>query len=224
VTLWLLRPEIARVIERVTEFDAFGVKAKLRAELDQSAKEVKQTSNRLGEPTEQQVERALDVKEIVGANPEIVRSQIDQLAEEYQNIRASMSPGDPRTRRMEIVTAKMRTIGLAAYPFRYELAASASPGKRLQAVACLQVRPDYDMLNWLAEWVGSERPFIAYHALVALNVAATAPNARDHLHALKDALRHAQTYSDTFGEDTDRKMALREFEQRVQRLSDDQQR
>jgi len=62
-------------------------------------------------------------------------------------------------------------IGRAAFPIRYELIQSPSPGQHLQAIASLQVHPDFELLEWLAGRIRVEKPFIAYHAIVALNTA-----------------------------------------------------
>ncbi|WP_139174146.1 hypothetical protein [Methylobacterium sp. UNC378MF] len=212
------RPEIGRIVGRVTEFDAFGVKAKIQAELIQSAQEAKDNPGSNKSPTENQVERANEVKQIVGSNTDILRAQIDDLAEEYQSLRASQPSGPDRTRKMEIVVAKMRTIGLAAYPLRYDLANSPSPGKRLQAIASLQVKTDYEMLDWLAKRVKEEKPFVSYHALVALNVAAKGNSANQHRETLVEALRVAESGSQRFGTDTDRHSMLEQFRHRVERL------
>lgn len=217
--LIVLRPEIMKVLGRISEFDAFGVKAKIREELKRSEEEVEVLGGRFKEPTPRQLERAAEVKEIAGNSRELVLDQVEQLAREYENTRSAMKPGDRRTRRLEIITSKMRTIGLAAFPFRYEIAASPSPGKRLQAIACLQVRPDFDMLLWLVEQLGSEQPFIAYHAAVALNVAALAPDARDHSLALAKASEQSDKYVGRFGPDTDRAEQLNQFKVNVRALS-----
>ena len=89
-----------------------------------------------------------------------MRQQVDELAAEHERVRGSMRVSDTRTRAMEVVVSKMRTIGRAAYPLRHELSVSASPGHRLQAIASLQVMPDYDLLDWLANRIDQERPFV----------------------------------------------------------------
>lgn len=72
------------------------------------------------------------------------------LAREYETTRASMPPGDQRTRRMEVIVTKMRTLGLAAYPYVSEFSRSSSPGERLAAIAILQTSPDPQYWEWLA--------------------------------------------------------------------------
>jgi hypothetical protein len=88
---------------------------------------------------------------------------------------------------MEVVVAKMRTLGAAAYPLRHELADSTQAGQRLAALAILQTRPDFGMLDWVAARASSaERPFVQYHALLALLYAV-----RNGGEDQKDVLRRA---------------------------------
>jgi hypothetical protein len=147
-----------------------------------------------------------------------VRGQAQQLAAEYERVRASMPASDKRTRAMEVVVAKMRTIGRSALPLRYELSASHSPGQRLQAIVSLQLEPDFEMLDWLAERVVKEVPFIGYHALMALNAAVEHHLAPEHRTALESALAVARTARSSFGRDTSRIRQFELFEARVLKL------
>jgi len=120
---------------------------------------------------------------------------------------------------MEIVVSKMRTIGRAAYPLRHELSVSPSPGHRLQAIASLQVIPDYDdFLDWLADRIDTERPFVSYHALIALITSATDERAPAHLPAIERALAKVREKSAAIGRDTDRLQMIKQFESQVERL------
>jgi hypothetical protein len=112
----------------------------------------------------------------------------------------------------------MRTIGRAAFPIRYELIQSPSPGRRLQAIASIQVVPDFDLLDWLVDRIRVERPFIGYHALVALNTAALDSHAHSHFSSLELALKSAQEGSKGLPLDSDRMQALSEFEKAVAKL------
>lgn len=97
-----------------------------------------------------------------------VSQQVLALAQEYEHIRETMDSGDARTRQMEIVFSKMRTLALSSYPLLQDLARSSSPGQRLAAVCMLQAIPNPEYLPWLAEQLRSEKPFLGYHAAVAL--------------------------------------------------------
>lgn len=120
------------------------------------------------QPTERQLEAAGQVAQIASqTDTSVVRLQMLDLAREYERIRAVMPPGDERTRKMEIVMAKMRTLALASYSFLSEFTKSQSPGERLAVVAMLQIKPNSDYLDWLASRLPEEKPFIGYHAAVA---------------------------------------------------------
>jgi len=166
-----------------------------------------------------ELQRAVKVAEIAGEGDiALVRQQVDTLATEYEKIRAAMPSGDQRTRRMEVVLSKMRTIGRAVVPIRYELTQSPSPGRRLQAIASLQVVSDFDLLDWLADRIRVEKPFLVYHALVALNAAARDLHAHGHLNSLEAALKRAKEGSRGLPNDSDRMQALCEFENAIAAL------
>jgi hypothetical protein len=189
VALFLLtqRQVITSVLNRLKRFKALGFEGELE-ELERAVTEGAQKQLReetplvLGVETASPHERsallgmspaALDAAETVNqlardADPAVIRQQVRELAREYESVRAAMTAGDQRTRRMEFVFAKMRTLALAAHPLLDELKRSSSPGERLVAVAILQVHPDPPSLDWLAQRVCEEKPFIGYHAAVAL--------------------------------------------------------
>ena len=102
-----------------------------------------------------------------------------------------MDPGDTRTRRMEVLVTRMRALGLAGYPMLPELAPSASPGQRLAGVTILQLVPNPDYINWLAERLRRETPFLGYHAAVAL-LAAVRTLRASHEQELRVAIAQAK--------------------------------
>lgn len=216
----LFRPQLKDIVRRLTEFEVLGVKAKIQDELSQSAQAAEKSEGLSPAPTPGEIQRAIQVERLTtNADLPLVRQQVGELAAEYERVRGSMRPSDNRTRAMEVVVAKMRTIGRAAYPLRHELSVSPSPGHRLQAIASLQVIPDYDdFLDWLADRIDKERPFVSYHALVALNAAASDERASAHLEALERALTTAKEKSAIFSRDTDRHQRLRQLELQVERL------
>ncbi len=95
----------------------------------------------------------------------------------------NMPSGDTRTRRMTLIESRMRALTLSIYPLLPELTQSASAGERLAAIAALKEMPDPRYLLWLAERVGTEKPFIGYQATRALESAARNSDA-----ASKDAV------------------------------------
>jgi hypothetical protein len=145
---------------------------------------------------------------------EETRRQVRQLALEYENLRRNLSPGDTRTRRMEVVASRMRTLALSAYPLIAELANSDSPGMRLAAVSILEAVPRADYLPWLAQRLNAERPFIGYHAALALLIAARMLEVKE-MPEVRDAISAARRAS--IGHDTDRDITLRHAEDEVAR-------
>jgi hypothetical protein len=115
------------------------------------------------------IRRALTVQRASeGVNQSAIRDQVRRLAKNYELLRGSLSPGDERTNQMEQVAAQMKSLALAVQPFLSELKKSTSPGERLAAVTALEVRPQEDSLRWLVERIDVEKPFIGYHAALAL--------------------------------------------------------
>jgi hypothetical protein len=150
------------------------------------------------------------------ASSSVIASQAEALAAEYQRVRGSMVPGDRRTRAMEVVVSKMRTIGQAFFPIRHEFANSPAPGKRLMVIASLEVSPDYDMLDWLVERARLEAPFLQYHALVAILLAARGPAARAYIRPLDAAVEKLSQLS--FDADTSRIGTLEQIKKALEKL------
>ena len=115
--------------------------------------------------------------------------QLRVLAQEYERLRATLPAGHERTRRMELVASQMRALAPVAYGLLKELMQSSSPGERLAAITFLQVRPQLDALDWLVERVATEKPFVSYHAALALHYAAQTLPRRDVLEAVERAKR-----------------------------------
>ena len=150
-----------------------------------------------------------------------VRQQIAALAEEYRVVRSTMDAGDTRTRKMETIASRMRSLALAAHTLVPELATSSSPGYRLAAVTMLQAVPKPEFLTWLAQRLGVEKPFIGYHAAMALLSSVRALR-RTHAEDLRAALALAKeqfnsTYRGAHGDTTDRYGLLEEAEKELER-------
>jgi hypothetical protein len=136
-----------------------------------------------------------------------VRQRIDELARAYQEIRKTMLPGDARTRKMEIIAAKMRTLACDAYFLLDYLARNPEPGSRLAAVSLLEAKPNPDYLSWLSERLAPEKPFVGYHAALALFVAARTME-YEFRPQLREAIEKARALLGTGLETTDRARAL----------------
>ncbi len=155
-------------------------------------------------PTETQLKAAERIGRLaLDADLSVIRQQLISFALDYERIRATMPAGDERTRRMEVVTAKIRTLAIAGFPLIDEFSQSSSPGQRLLAVVMLQVKPDAQYLPWLAERLAVEKPFIGYHAAVALLTAARVLPVTDHQKIL-DAVRAAKLHLGIGKDTTDR--------------------
>lgn len=104
---------------------------------------------------------------------------------------------------MEEVFRRMQSLVMAAYPLLPELASSPSPGEKLAAIAILHTFANVDYLDFLVNAVGSEKPFVSYHAVCGLEFAVSAIEPRFYsrlqaaLDHAADALRRAEVGFDT---------------------------
>jgi hypothetical protein len=183
--VFVFRGQVTALLNGIDELTFLGVKAKIRMVLNESAEQATPTLT----PSKGELNRAVKVADLTKQDINLIRQQVDALAIEYDNTRALMTSADNKTRELEKIVSKMRTVGQAAYGIRYELMASPSPGRRLQAVACLQVQPDFELLSWLANRVQEESSFVIYHVLIALIVAIHHADARNHLNEIEAAAR-----------------------------------
>ncbi len=181
-----------------------GIEAEIR-EVQKAEIRVVESSDNLGRepPTERLVRAAEKIGELsLNADLALIRGQVHSVSMEYERVRASMRPSDSRTRRMEVIVTKMRTLAFAAYPLLDQLANSPSPGERLAAVAILEVKANPAYFKWLADRFSIERPFVSYHAAVALSVAARTldksyrEQTRQAIHAAREALGQGMETTD----------------------------
>jgi hypothetical protein len=108
---------------------------------------------------------------------------------------------------MEVIASYLRSLALSSYPLLPELVASTSAGHRLAAVTTLQALPDPAYLEWLGARVDAEKPFIGYHAAVALLSAARSLNIKQ-LDLVRAALEVARRSAQRLRPDTDRSVTL----------------
>src|SRR5215217_6194322 len=110
-----------------------GIGAKLRREVDKSAETTLESDPDAAwkAPTEEQIEAAQRVEQVASRSDiSVVRTQVLELAQEYERLRAAGVAGDQR-RRWQVVVIKMRALARAAYDLLPELKDSESPGERL---------------------------------------------------------------------------------------------
>ncbi len=145
-----------------------------------------------------------------------IKTRMLAFAQEYETIRASMRPGSDRTRAMNGVVAKMRTLAFAADLFLDEfMAASNSPGARLAAVCILQMKPEMRAVPWLVERMRVEQPFVFFHASVALLNAVRRFGAAERATlsaALAAALQQVQSFGEKADANTIRSLTLAQSE------------
>jgi hypothetical protein len=215
--VFLFRRQVMNFLGNVETVKLFGaeVSRKINKQIEQSEKEAltKSDSELLSGPSKSELNRAIMVNKLTADwNSSLVSAPAEALAAEYERVRASMLPGQSRTRAMEVIVSKMRTIGQAFFPIRHEFAPSASPGKRLMVIVSLQVLPDYEMLDWLAQRISSEKPFLQYHALVAILRALRENNARAYIPSFEAAVEEMRRFKGSFGNDTSRTATLETIE------------
>jgi hypothetical protein len=147
---------------------------------------------------------------------DLVRGQIRSNARLYERTRQRMPSSNERTRRMEQIFQNMRALAGASYPLLGELVSSLSPGERLAAVAILQVFAAREYLPFLVRLLGSDKPFVGYHATKALHSAVGSLDANSYPQ-LMEAIHEAQAAltSAAVGFDTDRQKVLRTAEQEL---------
>ncbi len=135
---------------------------------------------------------------------ESIRQRMLGFAKEYESTRAAMHAGPDRTRAMNAIAAKMRTLALAADGFLEELAGNRdSPGQRLAAICILQLAPDCKWVPWLADRMAAEQPFVFFHASVALLSAVRKYGTQEH-DLLKSSIERALAQVNSFGEHSDK--------------------
>jgi hypothetical protein len=194
--LWLFRKQIENLLGAVPallgrvktmKFPNFEVEAELERQSEAAAVE-----DRAQKVPEEQVRAAVRIKNAAqSAGAEAIRAQVGALAQEYETTRANMPPGRQRTIVMNQVMAKMRTMALAAEPLLPELMSSdESAGRRLMALAILQVNPNPEHLKWLVSRMSVEMPFLLFHTSLALRQFVDKYSST-HQNQLKDALNKA---------------------------------
>jgi hypothetical protein len=172
------------------------------------------SEQQIGSPIPQEeVQAAARVRSLVDEAPpgsirreiqESIRQRMLGFAKEYESTRAAMRAGPERTRAMNAVAAKMRTLALAADPFLEELAGDHdSPGRRLAAICILQLAPNLDWVPWLADRMGTEQPFVFFHASVAL-LSAVRKYGPLQQQALRAAVERALAQVNSFGDHCDK--------------------
>ena len=141
-----------------------------------------------------------------------------QLAKEYEMIRRKMPSGDERTRTMESVFSQMKIVAPKVRGSLSTFQQSSSAGERLMAIAVLDMFPEASELGWLAKRMDpeQEKPFVAYHAAVALlDAVMNLPS--ENCVKLETALAEAKQYALRLKGDSDRLYVLERAEKELAR-------
>jgi hypothetical protein len=148
----------------------------------------------------------------------VAQTEIANLAEEYEQIRRDMPAGGPRTRRMTEVFSSMRAKAGGVMPLLAELEQSGSAGRRLAAIAILQMFPNVKHLVWLACRLNpeEEKPFVGYQAAVAL-LEAVRSLPSSNCAELRVAVAQAREVAERLKGDEDRLHVLKNAEQELSR-------
>jgi hypothetical protein len=168
------RRPLGRLLEALIELVQHSNHIKLGdmidVEVDRSAKEAQNREVPAVEVTPNEIEAAARVGRIAESSDlSTIRARMLEFAREYEATRSNMKPSPDRTRAMNAIVAKMRTLGIAATPLLREFAHDkSSPGKRLAALAILELAPDLNYLGWIVERMSNEQPFILFHASLVL--------------------------------------------------------
>jgi hypothetical protein len=140
------------------------------------------------------------------------------LAHQYEEIRRTMGSGDQRTQVMSGVFSKMKALAAKVRGLLTEFASSDSPGKRLMAIAILDMFPSAEKLDWLSERLNleNEKPFVAYQAAVAL-LEAVVSLPTGQCADMKRAVARAKAFAVQSAYDPSRINVLARAEQELQR-------
>lgn len=209
--------KVARFREELTKEMLVGAYPDHSAFADQVRPHLVRVISRILRPGEAPSESAERAAQLTPSTDlEVTRRQLRDMAHEYETLRATMDAGAARTRKMEVVASRMRALALSAYPLLPELMASSSPGEHLSAVTTLQALPRADYLQWLAGLIPVEKPFIQYHAAVALLNAARTLEVAD-LPKVREAVAVAKGRAAELRRDPDRDTTLQYAEKEVAR-------
>lgn len=131
-------------------------------------------------------------------------AELDSLCLAYDALRREQPAGTNRTREMTRVLVKMRALAPSVISYLDVYKGSGSPGSRLAAVAMMQMVPRLADVNWLRERFSVEKPFIFYHAALALQNVANILSATEEKAQLRQIGEQALANLRKFGGTPDR--------------------
>jgi hypothetical protein len=161
-------------------------------ELERVADAEAESANKTGNITPRQYEAATRIavrtKDI--GIPTLL-GELDRLCLEYDSVRRTMPSGDDRTSVMTRIIVKMRSLAPSLVEFIDIYKGSGSPGSRLAAIAMMQMVPREADLDWLRDRFATEKPFLTYHAALALQNVANLAGTPESKKQLREIAQHA---------------------------------
>ena len=148
--------------------------------------------NKGGIITPAQVEAAARIEvQTRDAGREELNRELDKLCVEYDSLRRAMPRGDDRMQAMTRVVVKMRALAQSLVGSIDGYKSAPSPGGRLAAIIMMQMVPHVADLVWLGERFSTEKPFLFYHAALALENAVNISDTPEKRALLRDVAEKA---------------------------------
>ncbi|WP_419808948.1 hypothetical protein [Sphingomonas sp.] len=186
--------KIPSVIDRVKALKVGAVETELEKVADQLGSQTSES----GAVSIAEVEAAAKIVLDAGVVGEpVLVDQLERLCIEYDTIRRVMPASDRRTHAMTRVFVQMRSLGPSISDRVDAYKSSRSAGRRLAAVAMMQMEPNKADMEWLVGRFREEHPFVFYHAALALQNVAN-DGTIDMLEAAKRAASEALSILGSF--------------------------
>ena len=154
--------KLPALLDRVRKMKLAGIEADLDKIADSTP------NNTMGNITQEEVEVAVKIAYDANQYDLELTRQLDRLCVEYDSLRKTLPAGPVRTKAMSRVLIKMRALAPSLVSTIDIYKNSSSPGRRLAAVAMMQMNPEACEIDWLTKRFEVEHPFIFYHAALAL--------------------------------------------------------
>lgn len=181
---------IPSFLDRLRKMKVAGIEA----ELDNLADKADGKGAVTADQTRVAASLLLEADELGEAN---ILRELDKLCLQYDTVRRSMAAGRMRTHEMTRILVKMRAIGPSAVRHIETYKGSGSAGSRLAAIAMMQMSPSTADVTWLLGRFRTEKPFLLYHAALALTNVANERNAEERSEIVlvaKDALEIMRSF------------------------------
>lgn len=193
----------AALTKRLKSMEGYGFRGELESVAEQADQQSPAVAARISIGQIRASERVKAEADAIG-EVALLR-QLDRLCGEYDLTRRKSPPSLERTRAMTRIIVQMRTLGPSLSQHIDVYKSSGSPGSRLAAVAMMQMEPRKLDLSWLVDRFRVDKPFIFYHAALALQNAAneaTPANSAGLYEAAKEAMTIVEDFDGEPDEET----------------------